>query len=165
MTETLRSYAFRMRLLRFLVLMLVLPAAAFAQTDAARKEPSAYDKIWGKFTEWYADDTNPVVQRVMLSGRFHYDFATIDADQGDRGESEHQEASHWPPHHLVPKVHVPWRDRARPTASRSFLRAVYRSVSDVDEKPSVRADGRQAEHALHGRRRELVTRTAHHRSE
>ena len=60
-----------------------MPAAASAQTAAAKKEPSAYDKIWGKFTEWYADDTNPVVQRVLLSGRFHYDFATIDSDQGD----------------------------------------------------------------------------------
>ena len=63
--------------------MLALPVAASAQTAAAAKEPSAYDKIWGSFTEWYADDTNPVVQRVLLSGRFHYDFATIDADQGD----------------------------------------------------------------------------------
>ncbi len=67
--------------------MLVLPAAAaFAQTAAAKKEPSAYDRIWGKFTEWYADDTNPIVQRVLLSGRFHYDFATIDSDQGDHDE-------------------------------------------------------------------------------
>ena len=66
--------------------MLALPAAASAQTAAATKEPSAYDKIWGNFTEWYADDTNPVVQRVLLSGRFHYDFATIDSDQGDHDE-------------------------------------------------------------------------------
>jgi phosphate-selective porin OprO and OprP len=86
MAETLRSYAVGMRLLRSLVLMLVMPAAASAQTGAARKEPTAYDKIWGRFTEWYADDTNPVVQRVMLSGRFHYDFATIDSDQGDHDE-------------------------------------------------------------------------------
>ena len=63
--------------------MLVLPVAASAQTAAAAKEPSAYDKIWGSFTDVYADDTNPVVQRVLLSGRFHYDFATIDSDQGD----------------------------------------------------------------------------------
>ncbi len=63
--------------------MLALPAAAFAQTAAAAKEPSAYDRIWGSFTNVYADDTNPVVQRVLLSGRFHYDFATIDSDQGN----------------------------------------------------------------------------------
>ena len=75
-----------LRLMRFVVLMMVMPAAASAQTAAAKKEPSAYDKIWGKFTEWYADDTNPVVQRVLLSGRFHYDFATIDSDQGDNDE-------------------------------------------------------------------------------
>jgi hypothetical protein len=72
-----------MRLLLSLVLLFALPSAAAAQTAAAKKEPSAYDKLWGSFTEWYADDTNPVVQRVLLSGRFHYDFATINSDQGD----------------------------------------------------------------------------------
>ena len=72
-----------MRRLRSLVLLLALPAAASAQTAAAAKEPSAYDKMWGSLTDLYADDTNPVVQRVLLSGRFHYDFAAIDSDQGD----------------------------------------------------------------------------------
>ena len=85
MAEILRSYAVCMRLLLFLVWMLV-SATASAQTAAPRKEPSAYDRIWRDFTEWYADDANPVVQRVLLSGRFHYDFATIDSDQGDHDE-------------------------------------------------------------------------------
>ena len=71
-----------MRLRLCSVLLLALPALASAQTAAVKKDPSTYDKIWGNFTEWYADDTNPVVQRVLLSGRFHYDFATIDSDQG-----------------------------------------------------------------------------------
>ena len=78
-----RSYAGGVRLLRCVVLMLVMPAAASAQTGGDANEPTAYDKIWGKFTEWYADASNPIVQRVLLSGRFHYDFATIDADQGN----------------------------------------------------------------------------------
>jgi phosphate-selective porin OprO/OprP len=69
-----------------LVLMLVLPVLGSAQTAAAKKEPSAYDRIWANFTEWYADETNPVVQRVLLSGRFHYDFAAIDSDQGNHDE-------------------------------------------------------------------------------
>jgi phosphate-selective porin OprO/OprP len=76
-----------MRLLLSIALMLALPPLAAAQTAAAKKAPSAYDKAWGSFTEWYVDDSNPVVQRVLLSGRFHYDFAQVDADQGDRGES------------------------------------------------------------------------------
>ena len=84
MAEMLRSYAVRMRLLLFIPLMLISVSAS-AQT-APKKEPSAYDRIWGDFTEWYVDDTNPVVQRVLLSGRFHYDFATIDSDQGDHHE-------------------------------------------------------------------------------
>ena len=59
-------------------------ARSAAQTAARREEapPSAYDKIWGNFTEWYSDDSNPVVQRVLLSGRFHYDFATIGCRPG-----------------------------------------------------------------------------------
>jgi phosphate-selective porin OprO and OprP len=72
--------------LLFAVLMLGgVPASASAQTAAAKK-PSSYDKLWGNFTEWYVDDENPVVQRVLLSGRFHYEFATIEADQGDHSE-------------------------------------------------------------------------------
>lgn len=75
-----------MRLLLSLILAIALPVGAAAQTAAAKKEPSNYDKLWGNFTEWYSDDSNPVVQRVLLSGRFHFDFANIDADQGDRSE-------------------------------------------------------------------------------
>jgi phosphate-selective porin OprO and OprP len=75
-----------MRIISILTL-LALPGAAMAQTSPAPvNEPSAYDKAWRSFTEWYADDTNPVVQRVMLSGRFHYEFASIDADQGHLDE-------------------------------------------------------------------------------
>jgi phosphate-selective porin OprO/OprP len=67
-------------------LLLALPAAALAQTGAEGTQPSAYDKAWSNFTEWYEDDTNPVVQRVLLSGRFHYDFTAIDADPGNHDE-------------------------------------------------------------------------------
>ena len=72
-----------MRLLFSVVLLLSLPLAAAAQTPAAKPEPTVYDRIWGDFTQWYTDDSNPVVQRVLLSGRFHLDYATIDGDQGD----------------------------------------------------------------------------------
>src|SRR5688572_1367037 len=81
-----RSYAVRMRRLRLLVLMLVIPAAASAQTSGPKKEPSPYDRIWGDFTQWYADDANPVIQRLALSGRLHYEFASVESDQGDHSE-------------------------------------------------------------------------------
>ena len=86
MVEILRLYAVRMRSLLLLAATLSLPVAAFAQTAAAKKESSAYDKAWASLTEVYVDDANPAVQRVLLSGRFHYDFAAIDADQGDHDE-------------------------------------------------------------------------------
>lgn len=79
-----------------LVLVFALPALAAAQTPAPAapasqskppaKAPSAYDKLWGSFTEVYRDDSNPVMQRVLLSGRFHADYTSIDADQGDHDE-------------------------------------------------------------------------------
>jgi phosphate-selective porin OprO/OprP len=46
---------------------------------------SIYDKIW-KFTNWYRDDSNPIVQRVLFSGRFQQDYAAVDADQGTLSE-------------------------------------------------------------------------------
>ena len=63
-----------------------LPPTAWAQgTDQkpAPKPPSTYDKIWGNVTDWYDDKSNPVVQRVVFTGRAQHDFAMVNADQGD----------------------------------------------------------------------------------
>jgi phosphate-selective porin OprO/OprP len=68
--------------------VMAVPAALNAQstgTQAPAKEPSVYDKIW-RFSQWYDDKSNPVVQRVLFSGRFHFDFADVNADQGDASE-------------------------------------------------------------------------------
>lgn len=45
----------------------------------AQKLPSTYDKIWS-FAEWYRNDDNPVIQNLLFSGRFQFDFAAIDTD-------------------------------------------------------------------------------------
>ena len=60
------------------------PAAAqTAQVSSDdEKRESTYDKIW-KFAKWYENDSNPVVQRVLFSGRYQHEFAAIDADEGD----------------------------------------------------------------------------------
>ena len=55
------------------------------EAQAQAKEPSTYDKIW-KFADWYDDKSNPVVQRVVFTGRFQQDFAAVGADQGDTNE-------------------------------------------------------------------------------
>ena len=57
-----------------------------AQVSSPEKPQSTYDKVWRQFTEWYVNDSNPVVQKVLFSGRFQHDFAAIDADQGDLDE-------------------------------------------------------------------------------
>jgi phosphate-selective porin OprO/OprP len=49
------------------------------------KEPSAYDKIW-KFAEWYSDESNPVVQKVLFSGRYQHEFAALESEEGDLDE-------------------------------------------------------------------------------
>lgn len=62
------------------------PAAAQTAPSAKpEKQPSIYDKIW-TFTELYRNQSNPVVQSLLFSGRFHYEYAAIDADQGDHDE-------------------------------------------------------------------------------
>lgn len=52
-----------------------------------QQQPSTYDKIWGQLTNWYDNKDNPVVQRVVFSGRFQHDLAMVEADQGDWRES------------------------------------------------------------------------------
>jgi phosphate-selective porin OprO and OprP len=46
---------------------------------------SIYDRIW-KFANWYHNDSNPVVQRVLFTGRYQHEYVTVDADQGDLSE-------------------------------------------------------------------------------
>ena len=67
----------------------MLPVGASAQGDPkpAPKPPSTYDKIWTDLTDWYNDKENPVVQRVLFTGRFQHDLAMVEADQGDHDES------------------------------------------------------------------------------
>ena len=70
-----------------LVFAEAVPAAAQSSAPAAdKKEPSIYEKIW-RFSTWYDDKENPVVQRVLFTGRYHHDFVVVEADQGDATES------------------------------------------------------------------------------
>jgi phosphate-selective porin OprO/OprP len=82
-------------LLSTLAMLVVVPSlhaqghspAALPATSAqqAAEQESVYDRIW-RFAEWYDDPDNPVVQQVLFSGRFHYDFAAISADEGSHDE-------------------------------------------------------------------------------
>jgi phosphate-selective porin OprO and OprP len=75
-------------LLAVVVFASVVPASAQSTAQPAdKKAPSIYDKIWGHFTNWYDNKENPVVQRVVFTGRYHHDFAVVRADQGDTDES------------------------------------------------------------------------------
>jgi phosphate-selective porin OprO and OprP len=77
--------------LRFVTAALCAIAVLLGSAAPARaqgsdvKEPSTYDKIW-KFAEWYSDESNPVVQKVLFSGRYQHEFAAIDSDEGNLDE-------------------------------------------------------------------------------
>jgi phosphate-selective porin OprO/OprP len=76
------------RLLAVMVFASVVPASAQSTAQPAdKKAPSIYDKIWGHFTNWYDNKENPVVQRVVFTGRYHHDFVLVRADQSDTDES------------------------------------------------------------------------------
>jgi phosphate-selective porin OprO/OprP len=68
-----------------LLVLTSLPSSAQGSTE--QKQPSTYDRIWTRLTNWYDDKENPVVQRVLFTGRFHHDLAMVEADQGDWRES------------------------------------------------------------------------------
>jgi phosphate-selective porin OprO/OprP len=77
----------RVLCLAVVVFAMASPAGAQTQPSPPPEKPeSTFDRIW-KFAEWYESDTNPVVQRVLFSGRFQHDLAVLDADQGDLDES------------------------------------------------------------------------------
>jgi phosphate-selective porin OprO/OprP len=71
-----------------LVVCVLFPHFVLAQaaSNDAKKAPSAYDELWRAFTELYSDDTNPALQRILLSGRFHYEYASVESDQDDHAE-------------------------------------------------------------------------------
>jgi phosphate-selective porin OprO/OprP len=63
------------------------PAATAAAAQSGKPEPSAYDRIWNKFTQLYKNDKRRAVQQVLFTGRFQHDFVALDADQGEHEES------------------------------------------------------------------------------
>ncbi len=78
----------------FALLLLLAPgpgaraqSAQPVQQSTPEKPQSTYDRVWRQFTEWYVDDSNPVVQKVLFTGRLQHDFAALNADQGDLNES------------------------------------------------------------------------------
>jgi phosphate-selective porin OprO/OprP len=70
-------------------ILMVSPVRAQAQAQAppapTEKPESTYDKIW-TFAQWYEDESHPVVQRVLFSGRYQHEFTAINADEGDLDE-------------------------------------------------------------------------------
>src|SRR6476469_8072825 len=67
------------------ILLLIAPSACSQAAHPAEKPPSTYDKIW-TFADWYDNKSNPVVQKVLFTGRYQQDFADVGADQGSMDE-------------------------------------------------------------------------------
>ena len=66
-------------------LLLLTALSASAQDAHPAEAPSTYDKIW-KFSNWYESESNPIVQKILFTGRYQQDFASVGADQGDMNE-------------------------------------------------------------------------------
>ena len=49
----------------------VFPTSATSQDDQ-----SGYDRIWNA-VNWYQNDDNPIVQSMVLTGRFQADYARV----------------------------------------------------------------------------------------
>ena len=65
--------------------------APSAKTPApeAPAEESAFDKLWS-LTTLYKSKTNPWVQKIAISGRYHGQYAMMDSDQGDYDDWENR---------------------------------------------------------------------------
>ncbi len=67
------------------ILVLGLWGLASPNPLLARVQTSTFDDLW-QFAEWYDNDQNPVVQSVLFSGRFQYEYARVN----DSGVSRDQ---------------------------------------------------------------------------
>jgi hypothetical protein len=74
-----------------------LTLAASAGTTPSAKTPapeapaeeSAFDKLWS-LTTLYKSKTNPWIQKIAISGRYHGQYAMMDSDQGDYDDWENR---------------------------------------------------------------------------
>ena len=78
----MKSHSARLVLLLLLTLLLAPWQAEAQAPDQAPTNDDVYKKIW-KFAEWHKNDQDPVVQSLLFSGRFQYEYAAINADEGD----------------------------------------------------------------------------------
>src|SRR3989338_3621771 len=62
-----------------------IAGATELNSPPSEKKQSIYQKIW-KFAEWYNNEQNPVIQNLLFSGRFQYEYAALDADQRSHDE-------------------------------------------------------------------------------
>ena len=139
------------------------PAAAqAAQSPEREKQPSTYDKIW-RFTEWYQDQSNPVVQRVLFSGRYQHEYTVLDADQGDLDEWNVRRMRRWPESDALPHVHPSRRGRAQSAGKGSAVPAFHRFLSAVEPERAIRGDARQARRSVHDGRGDVVQGPPRHR--
>ncbi len=69
------------------------PAASGGKNPPAlvteAKEESVFDKIWGLATI-YKDESNPIIERFSLTGRYHGQYYATDSDTGNESDWENR---------------------------------------------------------------------------
>lgn len=63
----------------------VAALTAIGPLEAGAQPSETMDDIW-KFSRWYDNPEARVVQNVSFSGRFQYEYADVDGDQGNHSE-------------------------------------------------------------------------------
>jgi phosphate-selective porin OprO/OprP len=69
------------------VVLLSVASTSAQSTQRPAPPPSTYDKIWSRFTNWYDHKENPVLQRLIFTGRWQHDLAIVDTDARTYKES------------------------------------------------------------------------------
>lgn len=77
----------RLTRLAFAAALVFSSAISASAQSAAQQTPSTYEKVWAKVTDLYNDKQNPVVQRVLFTGRWQHDLAIVDTDARTYNES------------------------------------------------------------------------------
>ncbi len=79
----------RMNFAKAVAAILLCSTACWSQSaiplTTSDEKPSVYDRIW-KFAEWYNNEDNRTLQNILASGRFQYEYSTLDADQDSNSE-------------------------------------------------------------------------------
>ena len=123
-----------------------------------------YKKVW-KFAEWYKNDQNPIVQSLLFSGRFQYEYASVEADEGKHHEWNIRRLRLGAKSKLFRTITLHGELEFNPQEADPF----YVRITDLylrwNRNDKFAFTCRQAGHTVHDGRVDIFEGIAHHRQE